>query len=219
MEKQLTAIVAIDRRGAIGCKNALPWKLKTDMKFFKDTTIGHTVIMGRKTHDSIGGCLPKRNNIVLSHNSFQFDSAPNCNFVCSKDEALAKAWSDSKDEVFIVGGAMTYLLFSDYVSEYLITEIAHTAVKADAYLDQSIRNELKDWDKHHEKSFPAQEGVDDYPCRITRYLAPDSEKRTSAWKTVAEQVMVRSQVKKSSSSRRSANRGAPAHLQEALFAT
>ena len=64
----LSLIVAMDQQGLIGNQNTLPWYLPADLQFFKETTIGHIVIMGRKTFESIGRPLPNRRNIVLTRN-------------------------------------------------------------------------------------------------------------------------------------------------------
>ncbi len=68
MSTSLTLIVAIDRKHGIGINNTLPWRLPEDLAFFKKTTTGHTIIMGRKTFDSIGRALPNRRNIVVTRN-------------------------------------------------------------------------------------------------------------------------------------------------------
>ena len=68
MSASLTLVVATDRKGGIGINNTLPWRLPEDLAFFKRTTSGHTIIMGRKTFDSIGRPLPNRRNIVVTRN-------------------------------------------------------------------------------------------------------------------------------------------------------
>jgi dihydrofolate reductase len=80
---KLSIIVAMDDNQLIGKDNTLPWRLPADLAYFKKTTTGKTVLMGRKTYDSIGFPLPKRRNIIVSHNtSFQ---AKGCEVVSSID--------------------------------------------------------------------------------------------------------------------------------------
>ena len=99
MNKQkIQMIVACDLNGAIGFDNKLPWHLPKDLAHFKRTTLNHTVIMGRKTYESIGRPLPKRQNLVLSKSK---TGSIYCN---SLSEALSKATSD----IFIIGGSEIY---------------------------------------------------------------------------------------------------------------
>ena len=97
----VSIIVAIAQNGTIGDKNSLLWHIKEDMRFFRTTTSGHAVIMGRKTFDSIGRPLPKRTNVVITRNTeLQIEG---CTIVHSLAEAIEMF--DSSEEVFIIGGA------------------------------------------------------------------------------------------------------------------
>ena len=100
----LSIIVAIAQNGTIGHKNALLWHIKEDMRFFRTTTSGHPVIMGRKTFESLG-CkpLPKRTNIVISRSEREYEGAL---LAHSLEEAVRMAGDDS--EIFIIGGAQIY---------------------------------------------------------------------------------------------------------------
>src|SRR5436309_740216 len=120
-KSSLTSIVAIDKNGAIGCRNTLPWRLKSDLAFFRQTTNGNAVIMGRKTYDSIGCCLPNRKNIVLSHSYDLFHSTPDCQLAHSIEEALARAGNSPSREAFVIGGAATYAQFANLIDRYLVT--------------------------------------------------------------------------------------------------
>jgi dihydrofolate reductase len=104
-EKQMTVsiIVAIAKNRAIGKDNKLLWYLPNDLKHFKDVTSGHTVIMGRKTFDSVGKPLPRRRNIVVTRQDISIEG---CEVVKSIEAALALCAHE--DEVFIVGGAEIY---------------------------------------------------------------------------------------------------------------
>ena len=99
----LSIIVAVADNGVIGHQNQLPWHLPEDLRQFRSLTEGHSVIMGRKTFESIGRPLPKRRNIVLSRQTTQF---PGCDRAASLEEAIAQ--SPSTDPVFIIGGAALY---------------------------------------------------------------------------------------------------------------
>jgi dihydrofolate reductase len=96
-------IVATAKNHAIGKDNKLLWYLPNDLKHFKDVTTGHTVIMGRKTFDSVGRPLPKRRNIVITRQDISIEG---CEVVPSIDEALERC--ENEEEVFIVGGAEIY---------------------------------------------------------------------------------------------------------------
>jgi dihydrofolate reductase len=77
--RSLTSIVAVNRDGVIGRRNGLPWRLRTDMKFFREQTLDNVVIMGRKTFDSLGrGALPRRYNIIISGHFALFPEDSDC---------------------------------------------------------------------------------------------------------------------------------------------
>jgi dihydrofolate reductase len=99
----VSIIVAIAKNNAIGKDNKLLWYLPNDLKHFKDVTTGHTVIMGRKTYDSVGKPLPKRRNIIITRQAINIEG---CEVVNSLEAALALC--KDEDEVFIVGGAEIY---------------------------------------------------------------------------------------------------------------
>ena len=100
----VSIIVAVAQNGTIGDKNALLWHIKEDMRFFRTTTSGHAVIMGRKTFESLGSKpLPKRTNIVITRQDVEFEGALTAH---SLREAIAMAEGD--EEVFIIGGAQIY---------------------------------------------------------------------------------------------------------------
>ena len=100
----VSIIVAIAQNGTIGDKNALLWHIKEDMRFFRTTTSGHPVIMGRKTFESLGSKpLPKRTNIVITRADREFEGALTAH---SLEEAIRMAGEDQ--EIFIMGGAQIY---------------------------------------------------------------------------------------------------------------
>ena len=111
---RLTIIAALSQNYCIGKGGQLPWRLKDDMRHFVRRTVGHTVMMGRKTYESIGKVLPNRKNIIISSTLPQVDSG--AVLARSLDEALTLTAEDK--EVFIIGGAHIYeqtLPLADYL--------------------------------------------------------------------------------------------------------
>jgi dihydrofolate reductase len=120
MHPNLTIIVATDRQRGIGIANTLPWKLPEDLAFFKRTTTGHTIIMGRKTFDSIGRALPNRRNIVITRNpDWQHAGVES---VASLEEAIALVGDEA---AFVIGGGQIYVEALPYTRNLLVTEIDH----------------------------------------------------------------------------------------------
>ncbi len=105
VEPGLSLIVAVARNGVIGNAGALPWHISEDLKHFKRTTLGHAVIMGRKTFESIGRPLPKRRNIVVSRRSDA--TFEGCETARSLQDAIALARRTDPNP-FIIGGASLY---------------------------------------------------------------------------------------------------------------
>src|SRR5690554_4301150 len=105
----LAAMVAVSKNGVIGKDNALPWHYKRDLQYFKEVTMGHTVLMGRKTFDSIvkklGRPLPGRKNVVVTHNPLF--SYPEVEVVLDLKEYVAKH-KNTEEEIFVIGGAQIF---------------------------------------------------------------------------------------------------------------
>ncbi len=101
---RICLIAALAANRVIGINNALPWHLPADLKRFKALTTGHPVVMGRKTHESIGKPLPGRHNLVITRNHDY--SAPGCEIVHSLDAAIAAC--RGAQEIFVIGGAKVY---------------------------------------------------------------------------------------------------------------
>lgn len=115
---RFTIIVAIDAQRGIGIHNALPWRLPEDMAFFKRTTTGHPIVMGRKTFESIGRALPNRRNIVITRNAgWQHDGVERA---VSLDAAAALI---GDEEAFIIGGGQIYADAIGHADRLLVTEI------------------------------------------------------------------------------------------------
>ena len=118
----VSIIVAIAQNGTIGDKNALLWHIKEDMRFFRTTTSGHPVIMGRKTFESLGSKpLPKRTNIVITRADRTFEGALTAH---SLEEAIAMAKAEAgDDEIFVMGGAQIYREALSVVDRMYITVV------------------------------------------------------------------------------------------------
>ncbi len=115
--KQFKAIAAMSENRVIGNGPAIPWHLPEDFKFFKATTTGHVIVMGRTTFESIGRPLPNRETIVVSRSGFAF---PGVRTVASLDEIDVEA--DAR-EVFICGGAQIYELALPRCSDLFLTHV------------------------------------------------------------------------------------------------
>ncbi len=127
----ISIIVAMDRKGVIGLDGDLPWHLSSDLKQFKAITMGKPLIMGRKTHESIGRPLPGRENIVLTH-ATNFD-AEDCMIVHSLDDAFQAA--GDVDEVMIMGGSGIYDQALARADRLYLTEV-HAEVEGDIFFPE-----------------------------------------------------------------------------------
>jgi dihydrofolate reductase len=118
----------------IGANNAMPWHLPADLAFFKATTLGHPVVMGRKTYESIGRPLPGRRNIVVTRDpTFH---APGCDVVHSVEGALFQAGEDP--EIFVIGGEALFCSFLPATQRIYLTQI-HAEIPGDTYFPEIDR--------------------------------------------------------------------------------
>lgn len=129
----IIGIVAIAKNFAIGKGGKLPWHYSADLKFFKQTTSGNAVVMGRKTFDSIGKPLPNRLNIVLSSGL----ENPNVIVLRNKELVLDIA-KYLKGNLFIIGGASVYQEFANVIDKWLVTEIPQIVEDADAFMPEDF---------------------------------------------------------------------------------
>ena len=118
MKPRVSIIVAMAKNRVIGANNALPWHLSSDLKRFKALTMGHTIIMGRRTYESIGRPLPGRNNVVISRQPDLLH--PGVTVVSSIEQAIQRA---TTGEAFIVGGAEIYREALRLAQRILLTEV------------------------------------------------------------------------------------------------
>jgi dihydrofolate reductase len=126
----VSIVVAISENNAIGKDNKLLWHLPKDLKHFKEITTGGTVIMGRKTYDSVGRPLPNRRNIIITRQQIEI---PGCEVVNSVEAALDLCRDEA--EVFIVGGAEIYRLAMPLTDKIFLT-IVHENFEADTYFPE-----------------------------------------------------------------------------------
>jgi dihydrofolate reductase len=131
-----TAVVAMADNGVIGRDKGLPWRLPDDLKRFKALTIGHTVLMGRRTFETIGRPLPDRRNLVLTHDRNW--SAPGCVTVHTPEEALSAVGESGR--LFVIGGAEVYLACWPFVDRIELTEV-HADLEGDTRLRGFRRDE------------------------------------------------------------------------------
>jgi len=126
----------MDKKGVIGLEGDLPWRLSADLKHFKAVTMNKPLIMGRKTHESIGRPLPGRQNIVLTH--VKEFKAEGCKIVHSLDDAFQAA--GDVDEVMIMGGAGIYAEALSHANRLYLTEV-HADLSGDVYFPEFDKGE------------------------------------------------------------------------------
>jgi len=131
-------VVAISENHVIGKDNKLLWYLPNDLKHFKEITTGHTIIMGRKTYESVGKPLPKRRNIIITRQDIIIEG---CEVVNSIEAALALCAGE--DEVFIVGGAEIYKLAMHLTNRIYLT-IVHKKFDGDSFFPEINKQEWKE---------------------------------------------------------------------------
>ncbi len=146
----ISLIVAIDENNGIGYQNKLPWGygLKADLKRFKELTTGHTVIMGRKTFESIGRPLPNRNNILLTRDTgFK---AEGVEIADALEKAISLAQRGGETEAFIIGGANIFEQALPLANKIYLTRV-HGQFPADTFFPKI---ESPPWQKTHKEFHP-----------------------------------------------------------------
>jgi len=130
----LSLIAALDRQGAIGRNNTLPWHLPDDLKRFKALTLGKPVLMGRKTAQSLGRALPGRQNLVLtSHQQAPFTGMQ---AIASLEAALIWVAGSGATELCVIGGAQIYTLTLPYAQNLYLTHVDTQVADADTWFPQ-----------------------------------------------------------------------------------
>ncbi len=165
MEKQqaeIIIIVAMGKQNQIGLNDTMPWHLRDDLQNFKKITSGHTIIMGRKTFDSIGKALPKRMNYVITSQPARINAYEVCSF-----NNLQKAIDKAKmfdDKIFIIGGASIYNQSLDEADRMIITHVNYSG-DADTYFPDLDFNQ---WEVVEKKSFTKNK-ENDFDFEIVTY--------------------------------------------------
>ncbi len=135
----ISLIAAMATNRTIGNKNTIPWEIPEDLKRFKEITMGHTIIMGRKTCESIGRPLPERTNIVITRRKFFFMQG--FIMVSSIESALLHC-PEHEDEVFICGGEQIYTKALEFADRIYLTLI-HREITGDTYFPEFSANNFK----------------------------------------------------------------------------
>ena len=128
----ISFMVAMDENRVIGRKNTLPWRLPADMAYFKRVTMGHAVIMGRKTFESMGGLLPGRENVIVTRNR---DYAKEGAAILHSAEEIVEYAKGTTEEVFVIGGAEIFKQTMPYADKMYITRIEY-AFEGDAFFPE-----------------------------------------------------------------------------------
>lgn len=156
----INLIAAIDKNRALGKNGQLLCHLPLDLKYFKQHTLNQSVLMGRKTFESIGHALPNRENFVLTHQKNL--KIPGCICVNSLEEAIAKK---QHENLWIIGGAEIYTLCLPFADKILLTHIEHTFEGADTFFPKI---DLKQWKIFCEELHPVS-AKNSYPLRFVTY--------------------------------------------------
>jgi len=145
-------VVAMDEKGLIGRDNDLPWRLSADLQYFRRITMGKPILMGRKTHESIGRPLPGRQNIVMS--SMADYQADGCDVVHSINAALAVA-ADA-GEIMVIGGSSLFEQMFDIADRLYLTRV-HAELEGDTWFPAWDKTQ---WQLISQESHPADEKND-----------------------------------------------------------
>lgn len=150
-------IAAVGKNMELGKNGELIFHIKEDMEFFKESTKGHKIVMGRKTWESLPGKLPNRTNIVISRHDFEGPDE----IIHDLDDFITKN-KGTDEEIFIIGGGMIYVEFLPYASKLYLTEVDAEDSEADAY--------FPDFDKNkYEKTIIKKGTADDLAFVISKY--------------------------------------------------
>lgn len=138
----ISIIVAMSKNGVIGKDNKIPWHLSEDLKRFKQITMGHPIVMGRKTYLSIGKPLPGRKNIVITRNpDFSVHGVHDVHIVHSLDEAIKGHKLD--EEIFVIGGAEIYKLALPRADKIYLTKLEKEFNGNTYFPDQNLENQFE----------------------------------------------------------------------------
>ena len=162
--KIISHLVAVSNNGVIGVDNDLPWNLKADLAHFREYTLNKTIVMGRKTFESIGRPLPKRTNYVVSRT---IESIPGAHVFKSLDDAFKSAESNSDEadsELVIIGGGYLFRDTIDTFNKLLITRV-DCDIEGDVFYQEL---DLSKWNLLNTESFN-KDHENDYNFKIEEY--------------------------------------------------
>ena len=142
----IIGIVAIAQNYAIGKDGKLPWHYSADLKFFKRTTVGNAVVMGRATWRELGKPLPSRLNILLSR-SRNFETPAGAVVLTSREEVTGVA-NYLRCDTFIIGGAKTFANFADAIEKWIVTEIPVSVDDADTFMPRNFLDSYEFSEEH-----------------------------------------------------------------------
>lgn len=151
MNLRISLVVAVSENGVIGQNGKLPWRLSDDLKLFKQTTLNHYILMGRKTYESIGRPLPQRVNIVISRQADY--AAPGIQVVPNLSKAFEQAEAASEKEVFVIGGGEIYRLALPYSHQIYLTRVK-VEIEGDTFFPEL---DPKIWQEKSRVPYPADE--------------------------------------------------------------
>lgn len=157
----ISLIAALDERGGIGRDGRMPWRLSDDLKHFRALTLGHHVLMGRKTYATVQGKLPGRGLMVLSRNP-TFRAQDGLVFP-SFDAAVEAARAANEDELFVIGGEHVFALALPLAQRFHLTRV-HTDADCDVFFPAF---DVSQWQIVSQQDFPAGE-KNDYAFSILR---------------------------------------------------
>jgi dihydrofolate reductase len=155
---RIVIIAALSQNRVIGRDNDLPWRISADLQRFKALTLGHCIVMGRRTWDSIGRPLPKRRSIVITRDA-EF-AAPGATVVHSLDQAIAAAGED--DDIFVIGGAQIYALALPRATHLELTHV-DAEITGDTFFPEL------DWSEWRQTASEASPADADLPYRFVSY--------------------------------------------------
>ena len=166
---KLSLLAALSTNNVIGRDNEIPWRLSTDLKRLKAMTMGHHVIMGRKTYESVGRPLPGRTNIVITRRE---GYAPEgVTVVHSLEEAVRIAMQNGDDEAFILGGAEIYAQAMHRADRMYLTRV-HAEVEGDTWFPEF--DDVSEWQLTDAEHFDADE-KNEYPFSFLTYERAGAE--------------------------------------------
>lgn len=154
---EIILIIAMASNRVIGKNNTIPWHIPEEIHYFKETTMGHAVIMGRKTHESIGKALPGRLNVVLSKNSDLH--CPGCHLTDSLENALD--YCKGQEKIFIIGGSTLYKISME-IADTILLSILDKEYEGDTFFPH-IPSE------HFQLVSKKRMGTDEQPFTLHRY--------------------------------------------------